>query len=138
MKKRVRAIIVRDDSLLTVKRVKSNETYWVFPGGGIENGEDNISAIIRECKEELGVDVEVLELMFETSFVRKEDGERREYFYKCNIIGGELGTGAGPEYQENSGYEGTRELEWIKLSDLKDFNIRPVQIKNGLLNLYAK
>ncbi|HEX8974050.1 MAG TPA: NUDIX domain-containing protein [Patescibacteria group bacterium] len=138
MKNRVRAIIVKDDSLLTMKRVKSNETYWVFPGGGIENDEDNVAAMIRECREELGVDVEVLELMFENSFFRKEDGEQREYFYKCNIVGGELGTGDGPEYQENSGYEGTHELEWIKLGELKKFDIRPMEIKNVLLDLYAK
>lgn len=138
MKNRVRAIIMKNDSFLTMKRVKSNETYWVFPGGGVEDGEENVGAMIRECKEELGVDVEVLELMFENSFVRKEDGEQREYFYKCNIIGGELGTGDGPEYQENSGYEGTHELEWINLGELKNFDIRPVEIKNGLLNLYAK
>ena len=135
MKNRVRAIIVKDSSILTMKRVKSNETYWVFPGGGVEDGEENIGAMIRECKEELGVDVEVLELMFENSFVRKEDGEQREYFYKCNIVGGELGTGDGPEYQENSGYEGVYELEWIKFGELKNFDIRPGAIKDVLLNL---
>ncbi|EKE22278.1 MAG: MutT/Nudix [uncultured bacterium] len=137
MKNRVRAIIMKDGALLTMKRVKSNETYWVFPGGGVENGKDNLEAMSRECKEELGVDVEVLELMFENSFVRKEDGGQREYFYKCNIVGGKLGTGDGPEYQENSGYEGTHELEWIKIGELKNFDIRPAKIKSGLLDLYV-
>lgn len=138
MKNRVRAIIIKDDSLLAIKRVKSNETYWVFPGGGVEDGEDKIGAMTMECQEELGVDVDVLELMFENSFVRQGGEEQREYFYRCNIIGGELGTGDGPEYQKNSGYEGTYELEWIKISELKNFDIRPEEVRDGLLNLYAE
>lgn len=40
MQKRVRAIIVKNESLLTIKRVKPNETYWVFPGGGVEDREE--------------------------------------------------------------------------------------------------
>ncbi len=138
MENRVRAIIIKERALLTIKRVKLSETYWVLPGGGVENGEDKITAIIRECKEELGVEVEVLDLMFKNLFVYRDHAEQEEYFYGCNITGGELGTGNGPEYQENSGYEGTHELEWIKLSELKNFDVRPTEIRNSLLDLYVK
>lgn len=129
MQKRVRAIIVKDGLLLTIKRIKANETYWVFPGGGVEDGENNEEALIRECREELGVEVGVNELVFENSFMGKDEAEQKEYFYKCNIVGGELGTGNGPEYQENSNYEGKFEIEWIKIGDLDNYDLRPGEIK---------
>lgn len=121
------------ESLLAIKRIKNGETYWVFPGGGVEDGENYESALKRECKEELGLEVEVLELMFEYPFINKKFGEQKEYFYTCKIIGGELGTGDGPEYDQNSHNKGSYEPGWIKLSDLKNLDVRPATIKNNLL-----
>ncbi len=36
MKSRVRAVIIENGKLLTIKRTKSNLVYWVIPGGGVE------------------------------------------------------------------------------------------------------
>ena len=59
MKERVRAIIIQAGKVLLIKRVKTEETYWVLPGGGVETGESHDDAIKRECKEELGLNVHV-------------------------------------------------------------------------------
>jgi len=133
MQERVRAIIVEKGAVLTFKRVKLDEIYWAFPGGGIEDGEEMEDALVRECKEELGVDVQVQELMFENTFVHKKYGEQKEYFYRCVIVGGELGTGDGPEFQENSNYEGTHELEWLDMNKLEKYDLRPEEVKKRLI-----
>jgi 8-oxo-dGTP diphosphatase len=39
--------------------VKTYHGGWVFPGGQVEEGENLIDALIREIKEESGIDVEV-------------------------------------------------------------------------------
>ncbi|MCH5686994.1 NUDIX domain-containing protein [Niabella sp. W65] len=39
-----------------------------FPGGGLELGEGTRDCIIRECKEEIGVDVEVADHIYTTDF----------------------------------------------------------------------
>ncbi|EKD59042.1 MAG: MutT/NUDIX family protein [uncultured bacterium] len=129
MKHRVRAVIEKDGKLLLIKRVKSAGTHWVFPGGGVEDGESHEQALIRECKEELGVDVSVGKLVFENIFEMEKIGQQKEFFYACKIVGGKLGSGEGPEFQSDSTYEGTHELEWIEISRLSEFNIKPDDIK---------
>lgn len=136
MKNRVRAIVIKDGLLLTIKRIKNNNTYWVFPGGGIDDGENHQQALIRECKEELGVDVFVGNFFLEHIFTQGEYGLQKEFFYECKIIGGAIGTGNGPEFNLDSNYEGTREIQWNKISDLNELDLRPVEIKNKLLENY--
>lgn len=53
-----RAIVVDEDGMIALLYV-SKEHYYKLPGGGIENGEDKIAALRRECREEIGCDVEV-------------------------------------------------------------------------------
>lgn len=121
---------------MAIKRVKNGETFWVFPGGGIDDGEDHKEALVRECQEELGLDVEVLDLMSEYTFNNETLGEQKEYFYNCNIIGGELGTGDGPEYNQtepNSRNKGSYEPAWIKLKGAANLDVRPTEIRNKLL-----
>lgn len=48
----IRAIILKDNKLLMVYSSKFND--YTFPGGGMKKGEDHMSALKREIKEELG------------------------------------------------------------------------------------
>ncbi|MBE5926353.1 MAG: NUDIX domain-containing protein [Lachnospiraceae bacterium] len=51
----VRAIIKKDDELAMVHNQKYD--YYAFPGGGVEEGESFHQALIREVKEETGLNV---------------------------------------------------------------------------------
>jgi 8-oxo-dGTP diphosphatase len=129
MKKRVRAIITQDGKLLAIRRAKANETYWVFPGGGAEPGENDEQTLVRECKEELGLDVKVGKYFADDIF--QWNGEPEDIlFYECEIVGGELGTGDGLEYQENNGYDGTHEIEWLEVSNLSSVDLRPHHVRD--------
>lgn len=53
--------IVRDGKVLMHKRAENKEKFpgfWIGPGGHVDEGEDVLSAAIREIKEETGVTVE--------------------------------------------------------------------------------
>jgi 8-oxo-dGTP diphosphatase len=45
---------------------KSRELLWEFPGGKVEPGEDDERALIRECKEELGVELQIGQRLWST------------------------------------------------------------------------
>lgn len=56
------AIIAREDgTILIAQRPSSSKLhgFWEFPGGKVEPGEDPRAAVVRECQEELGCEVEV-------------------------------------------------------------------------------
>ena len=53
-----RAVVVDSESKIALLHVV-NESYYKLPGGGLEEGEDRILALKRECKEEIGCDVEI-------------------------------------------------------------------------------
>ena len=57
----VAAIIRAGERLLICQRpeTKSEGSHWEFPGGKIEPGETGPEALVRECREELAVTLEV-------------------------------------------------------------------------------
>ena len=130
MKIRVRAIVKEDENVLLIHRIKKDREYWVFPGGGVEKSDaDQKSALARECKEELGVNVRVGNLFTTYEFGDISKEQQCEYFYYCEIIGGKLGTGSGPEFQEGTHYEGMYILEWVPLKDFSSTNVQPKEVK---------
>ncbi|GGL19120.1 (deoxy)nucleoside triphosphate pyrophosphohydrolase [Mangrovihabitans endophyticus] len=57
----VAAAIVTDGRVLAAERSAPSEVAgrWEFPGGKVEPGETDEAALVRECREELGVRVSV-------------------------------------------------------------------------------
>lgn len=60
----VAAIIIENDKVFATQRGYGEfKDGWEFPGGKIEPGETPEEAIVREIKEELDTEVEVIELL---------------------------------------------------------------------------
>jgi 8-oxo-dGTP diphosphatase len=59
----VGAAIIEDGRLLAAQRIEPPEVagWWEFPGGKVEAGESDEDALVRECREELGVEIEIRE-----------------------------------------------------------------------------
>ena len=70
----VAALLTRGQRILVQRRPvhKPQPLVWEFPGGKIEAGEAPDAALRRECFEELGVDVVVRALAWETRHTYRE------------------------------------------------------------------
>lgn len=110
----VAALIFDEDRLLICKRPNSKALshLWEFPGGKVEAGESDETALIRECVEELDVELEVLEFFDEINHDYDEFSVNIK-FYKCKIKNGEL---------KNKEHE---DMKWIKAADIFKYDFCP-------------
>ncbi len=136
MQKRVRAIIINEGLVVLIKRIKSDKTYYVFPGGGVEENEGIEQALKREVKEEINVEVDIDNLLVELPF-NKPGIDQVEYFYICKITSGIISQGDGLEYKPDNGYEGVHEIVQIPINDIKNIDLLPSEVKSLVLQLYA-
>lgn len=130
--KRVSAVIISGNKILLIRRVKPGREYYTFPGGGVEDNENEKHAMWREIKEELSVDAKVGKLFFEI-----ENQGRKEFYF---LIDEWLGTPklGGPE-KERMNEENRYHLEWVELSSLKSMNnLYPQEAVAKLEKLYGK
>ena len=51
MRNRGSSVIIENNKVAVIKRVRDGQEYYVFPGGGIENEENPEQAAVRETIE---------------------------------------------------------------------------------------
>ena len=123
------AIIVNEtNQVLVAQRSKSMSLplKMEFPGGKIERGESAEECLLREIKEELNVDVQILSAMPAHEY-QYPDLSIRLIPFICKIIGGEI------ELREHSAYY------WFNTDELItcDWAEADVPILKGYLDIYA-
>lgn len=98
----VRVVITNDekDKILMVRQHHEDRDIWMVPGGGIEEGENSIEAAVREAKEETGLDIEIVGVAWHIEEVSPERGQRFVNYMLGEVIGGELGLGCDPEFDD--------------------------------------
>jgi ADP-ribose pyrophosphatase YjhB (NUDIX family) len=62
------AAVLKDGKILMVCHQIPSRTYWTLPGGGVKDGEKLEDAVVREVKEETGLDVKPIRLLFEEEY----------------------------------------------------------------------
>ena len=107
-------VMFREGRLLITQRLPGEHLggLWEFPGGKRESGETFEECLFRELREELGVDVEVGELV---GSISHEYPERKVLikFFRCNIILGE------PKSLD------CQDLKWVEADELANFEFPP-------------
>ncbi|HBV87425.1 MAG TPA: 8-oxo-dGTP diphosphatase MutT [Desulfosporosinus sp.] len=91
MKEVTAAVIIKDKRVLIAQRTKDDKLAgkWEFPGGKIEPGETLQECLKREIKEELEVDIDVLDF-FGESIYNYPGGTIKLMAYWCEWISGDF------------------------------------------------
>ena len=120
-----RSIMIRNGKLAMIHSQKYD--YYKFPGGGIEDGESPIEAMIRETQEEAGLIV-ISETVKEYGYVhriQKSDHNPSEcfvqdnYYYLCDAVDGPVSQNLD-DYEKAESYE----LEYVEPSVAMEKNRR--------------
>ena len=61
---RITGILIEDNQILLVQQKLSDKRNWSLPGGRLERGETISQGLIREMKEETGLDVEIVRMLY--------------------------------------------------------------------------
>ena len=130
-KNRASGIIIKNNEILLIHRIRDDKEYWVIPGGSIEQGESIEQALDREILEELGVRVEQKELLFEM-----ENSGRSEYHFLIKQYSGEPKMG-GPELTRMN-EQNQFILETRDLTKLSEINLLPFGVADKLHKFLRK
>ena len=81
-----KAIIVREEKILLTRDPRTPE-YWELPGGRLNVDESPETGLARELKEELGVNVDINEVIYLKQFLQGTEGANRALaiVYKATI-----------------------------------------------------
>jgi ADP-ribose pyrophosphatase YjhB (NUDIX family) len=129
---RVSVIIHDVDRARILLCKKDGLSFWMLPGGRIELGEKATEAVRREVLEELGAEVEAVELLWiiENLF-HHDDRGFHEYglYFVCDV---------GSAFQERPEFRGAEQdllFEWVAKDSLDKFDLRPALLRAELKNL---
>ncbi|HTY44129.1 MAG TPA: NUDIX domain-containing protein, partial [Patescibacteria group bacterium] len=123
-----RAIILANGKILLIHRFNNGEEYYVPPGGHIEKGESEEEALLREIKEETGLNAEIDKKLW--VFKNPIDKSKNHFFLVTKFMG-RLHLG-GPELKrstKNNRYT----LEWHDLKDIFKLPILPKIAKKKVI-----
>lgn len=111
----VTAAIIRHNGKFLICQRPANKhcgLLWEFPGGKIEADETSEQCVIRECREELGVTLNVEQKLTDITY-EYPDRIVHLHFYLCNIA-----TGALEKKEHNA-------LEWVSNNELDKYEFCP-------------
>lgn len=113
---RYQGAIVQDEQILLIRQHhrETNLTYWLLPGGGIEEGETEAECVEREIREETNVCVSVDRLLMDEPDLTAAVYQRRRTFL-CSILSGIPAPGYEPE--EDAAAYAIVEVGWFDLRD---------------------
>ena len=125
MRIRGAVVIIENNKVALIRREKAGRIYYVFPGGKKESGETIEQCTKREAFEELGVEVEIGELITQVPY------NGMQYYYHAKIIGGQFGTGQGEEFTDTT--KGSYLPLWVEIENLRVLDVVPREVVEQII-----
>jgi len=131
-----KAIIIQRKMVLLTKNQDTDGYFYLFPGGGQEHGETIQQALIRECMEEVGQQVEIGELLHVREYIGKNhehasadfDVHQVEYYFISKIVN-EIKSNIEPSNPDSHQVG----IEWIAINDLPEYRVYPKTLRKYII-----
>lgn len=132
----VKAVIVKNGKILCNKCKDSRGVFYGLPGGGQEPGETMPEALRRECREEIGTDVIVHDLVLVREFIGSNhdfakfpDVHQVELTFSCDLVEDcKMNLGDVPDELQIG-------IEWLDLDSLENYQLYPLEMRSFLKGL---
>lgn len=108
------AVVIHDERVLLTRRHDDAHLggYWEFPGGKMEAGEAPEACVVRECREECGIEVDVRDIL-EVTHHAYADKTVLLLFYACSLVSGEVR------------HLGVADHAWVRAEELDGYPVPP-------------
>jgi len=122
-----KAVIIRNDRLLTIRKRQGERVFHTLPGGGQKHGETLAQAVAREVEEEVGARAEALELLHVRDYIAAHHEfadqhgtlHKVELYFRCRLL---EPVGSRPQSQPDKRQIG---VDWIELARLPEADFWP-------------
>lgn len=133
-----RALILKNEKVLMLRKEDENGSRYALPGGGQETGESLQETLQRECIEEIGCEVNIKELLHVADYFRPRRTNPPtvrhlvEFLFICEVP---------DEYEPRNGDNPDKyqvEVVWADLEELSRLPIFPKSLVANLLGMQGK
>jgi ADP-ribose pyrophosphatase YjhB (NUDIX family) len=118
----VSVVIKKGSDVLLIKRADDEEVfpgYWGIPGGTVEPTDQTLEgALVRECREEVGVEIADIKLVSNNINDKGEKGGALYLVYSATHASG-----------EPKPLDGTAAVEWLDIERIRGLNLTPMTLE---------
>lgn len=108
------AVLFHEGRVLLTRRMEGAHLagMWEFPGGKVEEGEDPAFTVVRECREECGIELAVDDIL-DVTFHRYPRKDVLLLFYACRLVSGEVQ------------HLGVADHAWVRPGEIRRYPLPP-------------
>ncbi len=140
MRKAARAIIVENNRILVMRRLKAGNQYYTLVGGGIKDDETMEQGVAREVKEETGLDVTSAQLVY---VELHPEPYNEQYIFLCQVAphAVEISVAADSEEQKLATHSMQGNVHtplWVDFGSFPHLAFRTPQLQEAIIKALKK